>query len=269
MAYRRPNRNDIFHFSAAFLAALLNSGSPDITVTSTTSPPLLTTALRGSRSKGCRLPGKTSVRVAWESMKTAFFPLLIFLCAITGCATRGGLYRVQVPGAVVTARTVPTATVKIKSAPTFLTWPTISVVFENGEKFNGGLFPTSVSSARKGVQYSQSALPPHPNLADDWDAIYGKGFFQSNYGKPRPRGAGPFYDGLFFQAILKGSQGTVLQIEVGGQTSCTPNDADSKYPGGETCTWDFNGTGVAADNKGNVYKYLDRYLMAHPGETSD
>jgi hypothetical protein len=193
---------------------------------------------------------------------------LLFL-TITGCATRGGLYRVQVPGAAVTVPTVPAATVKVKPAPTFLTWPTISVVFENGEKFNGGLFPTSISSARKGVQYSQSALPPHPNLADDWDAIYGKEFFQSHYGNPRPHGVGPFYDGLFFQAILTGSHGTVLQIEIGGQSYCSPNEADSKDPMGETCTWQFNGTGVAADNKGNVYKYLDRYLMAHPGKTSD
>jgi hypothetical protein len=203
-------------------------------------------------------------------MKTAFIPLLIFLCAITGCgATHGGLYRVQVPGAPFAAPTVPTATVKIKQAPTFLTWPRISVVFANGEKFNGGLSPSSIGLAKKGVQFSQSALPPHPNLADDWDAIYGKGFFQSHYAKPRPHLGPPYYDGLFFQAVLTGSQGTVLQIEVGGQINCGPNDPGSKHPGGETCTWDLNGTGVAADNQGNVYKYLDRYLMTHPGQTSD
>jgi len=202
-------------------------------------------------------------------MKTALFPLLIFLCVITGCGTRGGLYRVQVPGAAFTAPTVPTATVKIMPAPTFLTWPRISVVFANGEKFNGGLSPSSIGLAKKGVQFSQSALPPHPNLADDWDAIHGKGFFQSNYGKARPHLGGPYYDGLFFQAILTGSHGTVLQIEVGGQMYCSPNSADSKDPGGETCDWGFNGTGVAADNKGNVYEYRDHYLMTHPGETSD
>jgi len=138
--------------------------------------------------------------------------------------------------------------------------PGISVIFANGEAFKGRLISTLVSSKNKNVHNSQSGAPPQPNLADDWDAVYGKGYFSSHYGKATLDSSG---SGAFYQAILTGSKGTLLQIEMGGGGDCTPNGADSKNPFGYTCQWEFDGTGVAIDNRGNAYRYLDRQLMAH------
>jgi hypothetical protein len=187
------------------------------------------------------------------------------VCNVTGC-THGGLILVPNPGAALTSPAVPIATVKITPglAPipgvTSVNSPSISVYFANGEAFKGRLISTLVSSAKKNIHYSQSSAPPHPNLSDDWDAIYGKGYFFSHYGKTSLDSNG---SGAFYQAILAGSRGTTLQIEVGGGADCTPNGADSKDPFGYTCQWEFDGTGVAIDDKGNVYKYLDRQLMTH------
>lgn len=177
---------------------------------------------------------------------------VLSLCMIAGCA-HGGLYLVPNPGAVFAPPAVPAAKVKAFQAFSLLEGrPTMSVLFANGESFKGPSRMTLVSSARKDVQYSQSSAPPRKNLADVWDAIYGKGYFLSHYGKVNPK-----RDNFFFQAILTGSRGTILQVEVGGGEVCTPNNADDKDPMGSTCEWDYDGTGVAVDNKGNTYRYSD------------
>jgi hypothetical protein len=178
------------------------------------------------------------------------------ICTTTGCAPHGGLYRVSDSAAAFTPPTVPTATVKVIRPLTFLSSPGISVIFDNGETFKGSLIETLVASANKKIQYSQSSSPPHPNLADVWDALYGSQYFLSHYGK-----ANPGKDNYFYQAILTGNRGTILQFEMGLEKYCTPNSAGSKDPFGETCESNLDGTGVASDNKGSIYKYLDHHLV--------
>jgi hypothetical protein len=98
----------------------------------------------------------------------------------------------------------------------------ISLVLANGESFKGKWAYVRVPFVNVQTPGTPTSYPPQPNLAFDWDSIYGEGYFLSN-----------ILGEQIGQSIVTGDQGTVLQLEF----------LNGKF-------------GVAADNKGNIYKMV-------------
>lgn len=92
----------------------------------------------------------------------------------------------------------------------------------NGEVLEGKPKKMKATSANTEAPAAGTISLPEPNLAWAWDEVYGDGYFVAHIlGKE------------FGQGVFRDSQGTVLQVE------------------------SFDGrNGVAADNKGNVYKMV-------------
>jgi hypothetical protein len=139
----------------------------------------------------------------------------LLLCAgiMSGCYANGRLYPVQGPLASLTAPPIMTA--RLSEKP-----PSISLALANEEQFKGPLKVLYPSSSNLSPAGSPPALP-QPNLAFAWDTVYGQGFFVA---KVLGQQLG--------QAVLTGSQGTVVQVEIAVAR------------------------GVAVDNKGNIYKIV-------------
>ncbi|MDR3772642.1 MAG: hypothetical protein P4L26_04790 [Terracidiphilus sp.] len=153
--------------------------------------------------------------------KVAFALVLLCACLIAGCSyssTSGGqLYPVQGPLAALAPAPVYDATITVSSK----SGTSISLVLANGETFGGawgGIVESSVNAKTPGAP---AAYPPQPNLSFAWDAIYGQGDFVAHI---LGRAVG--------HAVLTGSQGTALQVEIQGHR------------------------GVAVDNRGNLYKVV-------------
>jgi len=92
----------------------------------------------------------------------------------------------------------------------------------NGEVLQGKITSVKASSVNTPPLGGGARNPPQPNLAFAWDAVYGEGFFVAH-----------ILGNKFGQGVFTGSQGTILQVEsLDGQT------------------------GVAVDNKGNIYKMV-------------
>jgi hypothetical protein len=98
---------------------------------------------------------------------------------------------------------------------------TVSVVLDNGEVCTG---PWSLVSAAPGT--SAPAVTPI-DMAADWDSVYGPGYFAAHV----------LGNKLYARATLTGSKGTVLHVEFSNESNTRANTK-----------------GVAADNKGNVFK---------------
>jgi hypothetical protein len=153
--------------------------------------------------------------------KVAFALVLLSTCLLSGCsyysATSGQLYPVQGPSAALAPAPVYDATITVSSK----SGTSISLVMANGEMFSGawgGVVESSVNAKTPGTP---AGYPPQPNLSFAWDAVYGQGDFVAHI---LGKSAG--------HALLTGSQGTVLQVEIAGHR------------------------GVAVDNKGNIYKVV-------------
>jgi hypothetical protein len=108
----------------------------------------------------------------------------------------------------------------------------ITWILANGERVQGTLVTKAVIASSPNAQGDTPAYPPQPNLAYVWDAVFGQGYYVANIlGKK------------ICQKILTGDQGTVLQAE-------TYNPNFVSLLGNNTTR------GVAADNKGNIFKLV-------------
>jgi hypothetical protein len=147
--------------------------------------------------------------------------LLMFSLWIGSGAVGQKLYPVEGPLASQTPQPVFTAKIRrpiFAKGPQFLLLK--SWTLANGEVLTGK--PKTMKATSVKTPAPDASAPPQPNLAFAWDAVYGQGFFVARIlGKD------------FGQGIFTGEQGTVLQVE------------------------SFDGrNGVAADNKGNIYKMV-------------
>jgi hypothetical protein len=143
-----------------------------------------------------------------------FFALLMpAVCIVSGCSVTGRLYPVQGPMASLTAP--PLMTAKLYESPSRVT-----LTLANGELFNSRLQVLYPSSSNLNPTGAPPA-PPQPNLAYAWDTVYGQGFFVAHV-----------LGQQLGQAVITGSQGTIVQVEVAVAR------------------------GVAIDSKGNFYKIV-------------
>lgn len=144
--------------------------------------------------------------------------LPVFL--LSGCvlSAPGHLYPVQGPRAAQTP--VPTYPLRVTLVMVPLTG-TVSATLDSGEVCQGSLEKIPLDD------------PSSRSMQDDWDLVYGPGFFVSQIlGKKRPR------------ATLIGTHGTHLNVEMFNPALY------SGSPGGSL----HSIIGVARDDQGTVYK---------------
>jgi hypothetical protein len=158
-------------------------------------------------------------------MKARFLPVLLSVCMIWGCAVARGqkLYLVQGPLAAQTP--APVFSGKI-SRPMFALRMNFGLLkswtVANGEVLNGKCAIVTAASADLRTPGAPDSYPPQPNLAFAWDAIKGQGYYVAHV-----------LGNKIAQGVFTGSGGTILQVE----------SLD-------------NSSGVAVDNKGNIYKIV-------------
>ena len=126
------------------------------------------------------------------------------------------LYPVQGPA------TAPTPATPYTAKLTGSNSGNISLVLNNGETFMGRWTIVRPSFASSKSPGTRASYPPQPNLTTAWDVVYGQGYFLANV-----------LGEHIGQAVDAGNQGTDLQVEFFNQR-----------------------TGVAMDNKGNIYKMV-------------
>ncbi|MGB0063674.1 MAG: hypothetical protein WBP85_04445 [Terracidiphilus sp.] len=155
---------------------------------------------------------------------------LLLLCVFlaSGCSytTNVSMYPVQGPAAALAPPVVYQLTIKgnfviVGRGSGKPKVPPITAVLGNGETFQGNWINVSETSVNQKTLGTAASLPPQPNLAFAWDAVYGQGFFVAH-----------LLGTSVAQATMTGSHGTVLQAELLGNR------------------------GVAIDSKGNVYKMI-------------
>jgi hypothetical protein len=156
-------------------------------------------------------------------MKARYVAALIMLCVgtVSGCSyiTVVNMYPVHGPAAAMAPPPYYQLTIKGNVGIINGKAPAINLALGNGESFHGNWNDFSESSANKKTPGTAASLPPQPNLAFAWDAVYGQGFFVAH-----------LLGTHVLQTTMTGSQGTVLQAELQGHR------------------------GVAIDSKGNIYK---------------
>jgi hypothetical protein len=142
---------------------------------------------------------------------------LIAFCAFAVAAGASGQQLYPVSGPAAQEAPPHIIAVKIHGNPS----GTISVTLADGELFQGRWASLRPAFANARTAGSAESYPPQPNLQSAWDAVFGQGYFLANVlGEP------------IGQSILTGNRQTVLQLEF----------FNTKW-------------GVAADSKGNVYKF--------------
>jgi hypothetical protein len=160
-------------------------------------------------------------------MKTrvALLFALSAVCLISECTAAFGQKLYPVSGPLAAQTPAPVFSGQI-SRPMFSRsihfWLLKSWTIANGEVLRGKCSVVTASSPDIKVPGAPDSYPPQPNLAFAWDAIKGQGFYVSHV-----------LGNKIYQGTFTGDQGTVLQVE----------SVD-------------NETGVAIDNKGNVYKIV-------------
>jgi hypothetical protein len=145
------------------------------------------------------------------------------LAGIPGNLAAQKLYPVQGPLAASAPQTVYTAHLKfrvVSGHPPF--WLLKSWTLPNGEVLTGSVITVKKAPMNTAPLDSPRGYPPQPDLAAAWDAVFGQGYFVARV-----------LGNTLGQGIFKGPQGTILQVE----------SLDGEK-------------GVAADNKGNVYKLV-------------
>jgi hypothetical protein len=160
-------------------------------------------------------------------MKARFIIVLLFCaCFLSACMRVAHLYPVQGPLA---GRTPPPIyTGRITG---ILNSGSISAKLANGQQFTGKWQAQSVNAQAK---KSRAGVVPPFNLSDQWDTVYGPGFYTAHV-----LGAH-----LFARTILIGNQGSTLQMEMISQPVQTTDPAGAPP----------EVSGVARDEEGNVYK---------------
>jgi hypothetical protein len=155
-------------------------------------------------------------------MKYSIFPLTT-AALLAGCislSVPGGFSPVQ--GPLTRQSEVSTYTAKMSG----LLSGTISVILANGEVCQGPWAFVS-KTIPDNTSNSNAASPLPPNLAADWDLVYGPGFYTAHVVGNK----------LYAQATLTGNTGTIMHVELSNESNTRGNTK-----------------GVAQDNHGNVFK---------------
>lgn len=147
------------------------------------------------------------------------FPIVATAALQTGCilSVSGGFSPVR--GPLSNQFPVPTYTAKMSGVLS----GTISLVLSNGEKCQG---PWAFVSTTTNPD-TKPASPAPPDMAADWDLVYGSGFYVAHVVGNK----------LYARATLIGNMGTVINVELSNETNTRGNTK-----------------GVAQDNHGNVFK---------------
>jgi hypothetical protein len=169
-------------------------------------------------------------------MKRSLFLALLCLSTLGGCAG-ARLYPVRGPLSLQTP--VPVYKAKMSQAG-ILPSGSFSAVIADGEVCKGKWKLVFGSKAPKPA--APGADPSLPDLAADWDTVYG-----ANYYSLKAVSATWFMRGL-----ATGNRGTILNVEM---------FMDESHPGPDTnnpSNTFREMAGVARDNKGNLYKLAFR-----------
>jgi hypothetical protein len=160
--------------------------------------------------------------------KLVFAMALLSVCILTACSREVYLYPIQGPLALQTPQ--PIFAAKVTGA---FASGKITATLANGEVFAG---PWKMILVRDRMKSAASGVKGQFSLAPEWDTVYGQGFYTANVlGTP-----------LFVQAVLTGSQGTVLHVEAYRQEHGSDTNPHS------VALPDIRG--VAKDSKGNIFK---------------
>ena len=157
-------------------------------------------------------------------MKRRLNPVLFLLFMLSGCTATARLYPVR--GPLSTQTPVPVYVGKLTDG---LHSGDFSAVLGNGEVFKGRWNLVARPNSPKDA--SASGGPSANSLSAEWDAVYGPGFYVAHVLGAR----------LYGRAILKGSRGTPLEMEI-----YKPDDVKENTVGAIK--------GVAKDDKNNIYK---------------
>jgi hypothetical protein len=150
------------------------------------------------------------------------FLVLIVLTLISGCATTATVYPIEGP----ISKISPLPVMKARVDGIMGNSGNISMTMPDGEACSGkwsSIAPQmEMFSSQTGNAFVNSG-----NLSSAWATVYGSGFMAGNVPGVNKG-----------EAVMVCDKGTVIQVEF--------------YTGSGTA----NGTGVAKDNKGNVFKVL-------------
>jgi hypothetical protein len=161
-------------------------------------------------------------------MKARFAVVTILsACFLSGCVRVAHLYPVQGPLAAQTPPPIYTGRLT-----GFINSGSISVKLADGQQFSGQWQAQSAGALAK--ESSAGVVPPF-NLSAQWDTVYGPGFYTAHV-----LGAH-----LFARTTLTGKQGGTLEMEMISEPVETADAKDVAAP---------KVSGVARDEKGNVYK---------------
>jgi hypothetical protein len=152
----------------------------------------------------------------WKTLATA-----VLVAVISACSTTATFYPVDGPLSKQQPLPVLTATVDGIMGNT----GNILLSLPDGEHCTGKW--SSIAPMSVGFTTATASLSATNSMASAWTTVYGSGFSVSNLPGVNKG-----------EAMLVGDRGTVIQVEF--------------YTGSGTA----NGSGVAKDNKGNVFKVL-------------
>ena len=155
-------------------------------------------------------------------MKYSIVPLFAIAALLAGCislSVPGGFSPVR--GPLSQQSPLPTYTAKMSG----LLSGTISVSLANGEVCQGPWAFVSKAIPRSANSSAASVAPP--DMASDWDLVYGTGFYTAHVVGNK----------LYARATLTGNTGSIIYVELSNETNTRGNTK-----------------GVAQDNHGNVFK---------------
>ncbi len=155
-------------------------------------------------------------------MKYSIVPLFATATLLAGCislSVPGGFSPIRGPLSQQTP--VPTYIAKMSGLLSGM----VSVSLANGEVCQGPW--AFVSQTSPNNANSSAASPVPPDMAADWDLMYGIGFYTAHVVGNK----------LYARATLTGNTGSILYVELSNETNSRGNTK-----------------GVAQDNHGNIFK---------------
>ncbi len=147
--------------------------------------------------------------------------IMLVAAVVSGCSATATLFPIQGP----MSKLSPLPILKARADGITGNTGNISLTMPDGELCKGRW--SSIAPMAYRASTASAAVTTVGDMASVWSAVYGSGFSMANVPGVN-RG----------EAVLVGDRGTIIQVEF--------------YTGSGTA----NGTGVAKDNKGNIYKML-------------
>jgi hypothetical protein len=166
-------------------------------------------------------------------MKRGLVLVLLCLSTLGGCTT-ARLYPVKGPLSRQTP--VPVYKAKMTQGP-MIPHGSFSAVIANGEVCKGEW--KLIFGSRTPMTGTPGAVPSVQDLAADWDAVFGNGYYKFKV----------LDAANFMRAVATGNHGTILNVEM-YYNSSTAGEPVSR----NDLTAIREMAGVAEDNKGNIYK---------------